>query len=331
MRYAATGTMAAIVHDRYGEADGLRPDNVPIPMPGPREVRVRVRAVSLNPADKFIMRGSPRMIRLVYGLTKPRRRIRGHDFAGVVDAVGDRVTEYAEGDEVFGGFDGVLAQYACGPVDRTAPMPSALTFEQAAAIPMAGLAAMAGLRSAKVGDGTRLLINGASGGIGTFAIPMAKARGAHVTAVCSTRNVELVRSLGADAVLDYSKERLLATAQRFDVILDNVGNHRIRDLLPLLQGTGVLQPNTGEPGPDGTAESRLIKSVWHTLTTRHRVDMFSSSPNRTDLDELGRLAADGTLTVVIDTMFDFEHAADAMARLATGHARGKVVVTLPGE
>lgn len=327
----STLTMKAVVHDRYGEADGLTHDVLPIPEPGRGEVRVSVRAVSLNPADKFIMRGDPRLVRLMYGLTRPRNRVRGQDFAGVVDALGDGVTDVAVGDEVFGEFDGTLAEYVCGPADRIAPMPAELTFEQAAAIPMAGLAAMAGLRSAKVGDGTRLVINGASGGIGTFAIPMAKAWGAHVTAVCSTRNVDLVRSLGADEVIDYTQERLLATEERFDVILDNVGNHRIRDLLPLLRGKGVLQPNTGEPGPDGTAATRLIKAQWHNLFSRHRVDMFASGPDRGDLEELGRLVADGTLTVVVDTMFDFAHAADAMARVATGHARGKVVVTLPGE
>jgi NADPH:quinone reductase-like Zn-dependent oxidoreductase len=324
----STSTMTAVVQDGYGEADRLYVDHIVKPEPKPGEVRVRVRAVSLNPADKFIMRGDPRLLRLAFGLGRPRNRVRGKDLAGVVDAVGEGVNEFAIGDEVFGELDSALAEFACGRADHLAPMPSSLTFEQAASLPMTGLAALAGLRSAKVGDGTRLLINGASGGIGTLAIALAKARGAHVTAVCSTRNVDLVRSLGADEVIDYTSKSLLATDHRFDVILDNVGNHRIRDLLPLLSGRGVLQPNTGEPGPDGTALARLIKSVWYNVTTRHRVDMFQSSPSRADLDELARLAADGTVTVVIDTMFEFTHAADAMRRLATGHARGKVVVTI---
>lgn len=322
-------TMTAVVHDAYGDVDGLYLDRIVKPVPGKGEVRVRIRAVALNPADKFIMRGNPRMVRLAYGLTRPRTRVRGQDFAGIVDAVGEAVTEFAVGDEVFGEFDGTLAEYACGPVKHMAPMPSTLTFEQAAAIPMAAIAAQECLNAGKVGEGTRLLINGASGGIGTFAIQMAKARGAHVTAVCSTPNVDLVRILGADQVINYRIQPMTATADRFDVILDNVGNHGIRELLPLLRGRGVLMPNTGEPGPDGTALTRLITMAWHSLVTRHRLPMVVTGPTRPALEELGQQVADGSLTVVIDTMFDLEHAADAMARLATGHARGKVVVSVP--
>jgi NADPH:quinone reductase-like Zn-dependent oxidoreductase len=247
--------MVAIVHDRYGEADGLRSDIVPIPSPGPHEVRVRVRAVSLNPADKFLMRGNPRMIRLVYGLRKPRVRVRGQDFAGVVDAVGDGVSTLAVGDEVFGEISGTLAEYAVGSADHMAPTPHGLTFEHAAAIPMAGLAALHLLRASGVGNGTRLLINGASGGIGTFAIQIARARGAEVTAVCSTRNLDLMASLGASLAIDYTARNVLDTERRYDVILDNVGNHRIREWLPLLRPGGILLPNTGEPGP--------TVALWH--------------------------------------------------------------------
>jgi NADPH:quinone reductase-like Zn-dependent oxidoreductase len=325
----ANAAMKAVVIDRYGEAETLYLDKVPRPHPGPGEVLVRVYAASLNPADKFLMRGDPWLVRAVYGLAKPRNRVRGQDLAGVVELVGEGVTAFTRGDEIFGEFDGgALAEYACGPADRLALKPPSLTFEHAAAIPMAGLAALHGLRAGEVGEGTRLLINGASGGIGTFAIQLAKAAGAHVTAVCSTRNLELVTGLGADVAIDYTKQHVLDTDECYDVILDNVGNHRIRDWLPLLQGRGTMFPNTGEPGPDGTVGMRMIKAVWHNLMSRHRVELFTSRPGSADLAELAALVEDGTLTVVIDTMFDFEHAADAMARLATGHARGKVIISV---
>ncbi|PKQ25639.1 MAG: NAD(P)-dependent alcohol dehydrogenase [Actinobacteria bacterium HGW-Actinobacteria-4] len=323
--------MKAVVIDEYGEAETLYVDTVPRPAPGPGEVLVRVHAGSLNPADKFLMRGDPWLVRLSYGMRKPRNRVRGQDLSGVVESVGDGVTTFSPGDEVFGEFDGgALAEYACGPADRLALKPTRATFEHAAAIPMAGLAALHGIKAAGVGEGTRLLINGASGGIGTFAIQLAKAAGAHVTAVCSTHNLELVTSLGADVAIDYTKQRVLTTDERYDVILDNVGNHRIRDWLPLLRGRGTMLPNTGERGPDGTVVMRLIKAAWHNLVSRHRVGLFASKPNTADLAHLAGLVETGELTIVIDTMFDLAHTADAMARLATGHARGKVVVSVAG-
>ncbi len=322
-------TMTAIVHDAYGDASVLRHDRIGVPEPKAGEIRVRVRAVSLNPADKFFMTGNPRVLRLMFGLTRPRLRVRGQDFAGTVDAVGEGVTDLAVGTEVFGAFDGALAEYACGDADRVAPLPPTVTFEDAAGIPMAGLAALAAVRAAKIGQGTTLLINGAAGGIGTFAIQLAKARGAHVTAVCSTRNVELVKSLGADHVIDYRQERLLATDERFDVILDNVGNYRLRELKRLLRGKGVLQPNAGEHGPDGSVITRMVKAQWHNLFSPHRVSMFTSGPNRADLAELGEMVASGSLRVVVDNLFGFDHAGDAMRRVASRHARGKVVVTVP--
>src|SRR5690606_25521057 len=247
-------TMVAATHRCYGPPEALEIARLPVPTPGAGQVLVRVAAAALNPADVFLMLGRPAPVRLITGLRRPaaKQQVRGQDLAGTVEAVGAGVTKLKAGDRVFGSADGALAQYACASETSLAAMPTRLSFEQAAAVPMAGLAALHGLRdAARLVAGQRLLVNGASGGIGPFAIPIARGLGAEVTAVCSSRNVELVRELGADHVIDYTVRRLTEVAERYDVILDNVANHSLGAMRRLLTPTGTLLTNSGEVGPDG--------------------------------------------------------------------------------
>src|SRR5688572_3974490 len=217
--------MKALVQDRYGSAEVMESREIQKPEIGDREVLIQVRAAGVNPADWAVMSGLPYVARPVYGLRKPKQAVRGTDVAGVVEAVGAGVTRFAVGDEVFGSAHGSFASYAAAAEDELALKPTNLTFEQAATVPMAGLVALQALRKGKVGAGTRILINGASGGIGTFAVQIAKSLGAHVTGVSSTHNVELVRSLGADEVIDYNEADFTNGAKQYDFILDNVSNH----------------------------------------------------------------------------------------------------------
>jgi NADPH:quinone reductase-like Zn-dependent oxidoreductase len=304
---------------------------MPVPVPRTGEVLVRVHAVALNPADKFLMLGKPALVRLAMGLARPSpgRRVRGHDFAGAVTAVGADVTGVGVGDAVFGSSDGALAESVRVKASAVAARPTSLTVEQAAALPMAGLAALHALRDvARLQGGEHVLVNGAAGGIGTFAIQIAKSLGAEVTAVSSTRNVELVRGLGADHVIDYTQGALTRSARLYDVILDNVGNHGLGELCALLTPTGVLIPNSGEAGPDGGPIARLLKAQGRSLFGRQRVRSYLSTVNADDLALLAAMAGDGRIRPVIDGVFPFERAADAMAYLATRRARGKVVVSL---
>ena len=323
--------MRAVMHESYGGAEVLSVGRTHVPEPRPGEVLVRVQAVALNPADKFMMLGKPAMVRLAMGLAKPspHHRVRGHDFSGTVTALGAGVTRFAVGDAVFGSTDGALAEYVRAKVGVVAHRPASLSVEHAAALPMAGLAALHGLRdAARVQSGEHVLVNGAAGGIGTFAIQIAKSLGAEVTAVCSTRNVELVRGLGADHVIDYTQGPLTRSDRRYDVILDNVGNHGLGELLALLTPAGRLLTNSGEVGPDGGPIARLLKAQGRALLGRQRVRSFMSAPNPADLALLAEMAVDGRITPVIDGVFPFERAADAMAHLATRRARGKVVVAV---
>jgi NADPH:quinone reductase-like Zn-dependent oxidoreductase len=265
------------------------------------------------------------------GLRRPsaKHQVRGQDLAGTVEAVGAGVTQLKAGDRVFGSTDGTLAEYACASEKSLAPMPARLSFEQAAAIPMAGLAALHGLRdAARLVAGQHLLVNGASGGIGTFAIQIAKGVGAEVTAVCSGANVELVRELGADHVIDYTVRPLTEGAERYDVILDNVANHSLGTMRRLLTPTGTLLTNSGEVGPDGGPIVRILKAVGHSLRSSQTVKTFLSTPNRDDLAILASMADAGEITPVIDRVYPLEQAGEAMARVASRRARGKVVVSV---
>ncbi len=322
-------TMSAVTHHRYGEADLLRHSTVPIPQPGPGDVLLRVKAAALNPADVFLMRGKPALVRLRLGLRRPRRQIRGSDVAGIVEVVGAKVTSWKVGDEVFGAGRGTLAEYALAAEDRLARIPSGTTFEEAAGTTMAGLAALHGLRLRPVGPGDHVLVIGASGGIGSFAVQMALAAGATVTGVCSARNAQIVLGLGARHVIDYASESVMDTDQRFDLILDNVGAQPMLALEKLTTPTGILVPNSGEPGPDGAALARIVKANWRGRVLRKRIGTFYSSPNREDLRALAGMLADGTITPLVDTMFTLSHGPEAMGRVASRHARGKVIVSIP--
>ena len=332
-RSAATrlATMTGATHRRYGPPEVLEITRLPVPTPAARQVLVRVAAAALNPSDVFLMLGRPAAVRLMTGLRRPsaRHQVRGQDLAGTVEAVGAGVTQLKAGDRVFGSSDGALAEYACVSEKSLAPMPARLSFEHAAAIPMAGLAALHGLRdAARLVAGQHLLVNGASGGIGTFAIQIAKGMGAEVTAVCSGANVELVRELGADRVIDYTAHPLTEGAGRYDVILDNVANHSLGTMRRLLAPTGTLLTNSGEVGPDGGPIVRILKALGHSMRSSQRVKTFLSTPNRDDLAILAAMADAGEITPVIDRLYPLEQAAEAMARVASRRARGKVVVAV---
>ncbi|NUT52303.1 MAG: NAD(P)-dependent alcohol dehydrogenase [Saccharothrix sp.] len=331
--------MKAIVQDRYGSSDLLRLEEVDTPTPGDDEVLVRVRAAAVNAADWHIMRGDPRLARLAmpaaFGWSGPKRKIRGRDVAGVVEAVGARVTRWRPGDEVFAdlGFaDGAFAEYVCAPADLVARKPAGLTFEQAAAIPTAGNTALIGVRDlGRVGEGQRVLVNGASGGVGTFAVQLAKSRGAEVTAVCRTRNVELLRSIGADHVVDYSTEDFAAGGRRYDVVFDLVGNRKLADLRRVLAPEGTLVLSGGGVSDGGSLVGPMGLGVAATLVgrfVRQRLVQLNVAPNRENLEELARLAEAGEVVPVIDRTYPLTEAPEAVRYLELEHARAKVVVTV---
>ena len=323
--------MKAIVQDTYGSPEVLELRDIDKPAVGDDEVLVRVRAAAVNPADWAIMGGLPYIARPVYGgLRKPKNRVRGTDVAGEVEAVGTSVTRFRPGDAVFGWCTGAFAEYASVADDALEPMPANLTFEQAAAAPLAGFVALQALRDkGKVRAGQKILVNGASGGIGTFAVQIAKSFGADVTGVCSTRNVDLVRSIGADHVIDYTREDFTQTGQRYDLILDNVGNHSLSDLRRALTPAGTLVPNSG--GFDnrwfaslGRVVSALVVSPFVSQTLRP----FVMSPKHADLVVLKDLMEAGKVTPVIDRTYPLSEVPQALGYVGGGHARGKVVITV---
>ena len=316
-------TMKAIVQDRYGGPEALELAEIDRPPLGDRDALVRVHAASIHFGDQMIMRGKPKLFRPIYGLGKPRNRVPGLDIAGTVEAVGTGVTRFGPGEEVFGTCTGAPAEYVGTPEDKLERKPSNLTFEQAAAVPTSGLAALHGIRDAgKVQPGQKVLINGASGGVGTFAVQLAKALGAEVTAVCSTRNVELVRALGADHVIDYTQEDFTQGGPRYDLILDNAGNHSLSKLRRALAPTGRLIPNSGSAGL-GTFITAFVSSPF----LRQQGRPYLSVPKLKDLTFLKELIEAGKVTPAIDRTYPLSDAADAFRYLGNGHARGKVVIT----
>jgi NADPH:quinone reductase-like Zn-dependent oxidoreductase len=323
----------AIVYSEFGPPDVLRLAEVAKPTPKEREILVKVRAAAVNPLDWHMIRGEPSLMRL-FG--KPKARTPGADVAGVVEAVGPNGTEFRAGDEVFGACSsGALAEYACGPESRFARKPAALGFEQAAAIPVAGVTALRALRNqGRVEPGQKVLVNGAAGGVGTFAVQLAKAFGAEVTGVCSTRNVELVRSLGAARVIDYTAEDFTRQAHRYDLILGVAGNATVADMRRALSSSGRLVVVGGGIGRDPNS-GITVRGVLALMVTsvvsrlgRQRVSMLLASHIRKDeLDAIAGLAAAGKLTPVIDRCYALADAAEAVRHLEAGHARGKVIVT----
>ncbi len=324
--------MKAMVQDSYGSADVLELREIDKPQIGDHEVLVRVRAAGVNPADWAIMSGLPYVARPapIYGLRRPKNGVRGTDVAGRVEAVGTAVTRFHPGDEVFGRCRGSFADYAAASEDELALKPANLTFEQAAAVPMAGMVALQALRDhGAVRAGQKVLINGASGGIGTFAVQIAKSLGAEVTGVCSTRNLDLVRSIGADHVIDYSREDFTKNGQRYDFILDNVGTHSLSELRRALTPTGTLVPNGGNFDNHWFAGGgRVIRALVLSRFVSQSLEPFILSPNLEDLVALKDLIEAGQVTPVIDQAYPLSETARAIDHVAAGHARGKVAITV---
>src|SRR6266550_3017256 len=324
--------MKAIVQERFGPPDVLQLVDTAPPGVGADEVLVRVHAAALNPYDWHIMRGDPLIARLMgeVGLTKPKARVAGVDAAGRVEAAGANVRGLRHGDEVLGFCRGAFAEYARGGADKVVPKPVSLTFEQAAAVPMAGTTALRGIRDVGAARaGHRVLINGAAGGVGTYAVQIAAALGAQVTGVCSTRNVELVRSIGAAHVIDYTTEDFTDGRAHYDVILDNVGNRPLSRLRRALTPTGTLVLNAGgSPGSAVGAVGSILRAVVVNGLVRQRLRPFVAKQKREDLLTLTGLIDDGKLTPVLDRTYPLADTAEGLRRVEQGHARGKVVITV---
>jgi NADPH:quinone reductase-like Zn-dependent oxidoreductase len=323
-------TMKAIVYRRYGSPDVLELQDVAKPIPGDDQVLVRVMAVSVNPLDWHFLRGIPYFVRFTSGLRTPKRNIPGVDVAGRVDAVGRNVTRFKPGDEVFGEKSRGCAEYVVAGVDLMVPKPVHLTYEQAAAIPAAGVTALQALvDKGRVRAGQHVLINGASGGVGTFAVQIAKAHGAVVTGVCSTPNVDLVRSLGADDVIDYTRDDFTRSGRHYDLILDNVGNRSVWALRRVLAPDGTLVL-VGAPKGGwilGTLGKMLAPGLVSRLTRRKVVSHLTETRHE-DLVTLSGLIEAGHVTPVIDRCYPLREVADAIRYLETMRARGKVIITV---
>lgn len=320
--------MKAVVQDVYGDADVLRLTDVDRPEIGPRELRVRVRAAGVDPSVWHLMTGLPLVGRPAMGWRRPRRRVRGLDVAGHVEAVGTDVTRFRPGDEVFGTGWGSFAEYVRVREDRAAAKPANLTFEQAAAVPVSGCTALQALRDrGRIQAGQRVLVIGAAGGIGTYAVQLAKAFGAHVTGVCSTGKVDLVRELGAAAVIDYTHEDL--GTDRYDLVLDVAGNRPLATLRRALAPGGTLVLVGGENGGRwlGGLERNLRALLLSPFVRQHLRGLIATEP-AADLELLRELVEAGRLTPVIDRTFPLDRAADAVRHLHSGHPRGKLVVVV---
>jgi NADPH:quinone reductase-like Zn-dependent oxidoreductase len=326
-------SMKAIVYCDYGLAN-LKLENVEKPTPTDDQVLVRVRAASVNPYDWHFVEGTPKIMRMMgVGLRKPKGTRLGVDFAGTVEGVGKNVTQFKPGDEVFGGKGGAFAEYVCPRADRAVAIkPANITFEQAAAVNIAGITALQGLRDkGKIQPGQKVLINGASGGVGTFAVQIAKSFGADVTGVCSTRNVDLVRSLGADHVVDYTKEDFTKSEQRYDVILDNVTNRSLLECRRVLTPKGkYVMIGGGGPNDQGLIGplANPIKAMLLSPFVSQEMGMMMADANKKDLTILADMMQSGKVKPVIDRTYKLSEVPEAIRYLEQGHARGKVVITL---
>src|SRR5262245_2556506 len=322
--------MRAIIQDGYGPAERLRLEEISKPVIGDSEVLIRVRAAAVNPGDWAITNGLPYIARPVYGLPRPRTAVRGTDVAGVVEAVGSSVTRFAPGDAVFGWARGSFAEYAVGSEDTLTMKPARLTFEQAAAVPESGQVALQALRDhGRVGPGHRVLINGASGGIGSLAVQIAKSLGAEVTGVTSTGNLDLVRSLGADHVIDYTREDYARPGRRYDLVFQLGGTRSPWDLRRALTAKGTLLSSSGDShgrwvGPVG----RMLQAVALSPFVGQRLVAFLAKPSRQDLEVMRELIESGRVSPVIDRTYPLSETPEAIRHLETGHARGKIVITV---
>ena len=319
--------MQAMVQDTYGSAEVMQLTDIDKPVIGADEVLVRVHAASIHVGDWILMTGSPFVMRMATGLRRPKNRVPGTDVAGTVEAVGSDVKGLRPGDEVFGWCTGAFAEYARTTEDQLLRKPANLTFEQAAAIGVSASTALQLLRDdVKLQPGLKVLINGASGGVGTFAVQIARAFGAEVTGVCSTQNVEIVRSIGADHVIDYTREDFTIGAARYDVILDNVGNHSMARTRRALTPSGTLISNGGGHA-DGKL-SRTLRTMLVSIFVRRQASPRMKTQNHDDLVALRDLVEAGKLTPVIDRTYPLTDTPTAIAHVATGHARGTVVITV---
>ncbi len=319
--------MQAIVQDRYGSADVLEPRDIDRPEIGDGEVLVRVHAASIHVGDLIVMTGSPYLMRMATGLRKPRNQVPGTDMAGTVEAVGKDVQGLRPGDDVFGWCTGAFAEYGRAIEDQLVKMPANLTFEQAAAIGVSATTALQLLRDeGHIQPGQKVLINGASGGVGTFAVQIAKAFGAEVTGVCSPTNVELVRSIGADHVIDYTKEDFRKGGPRYDLILDNVGDHTMSATRRALAPNGTLRSNGG--GHAGGKLSRVIRATVAAVFVRQQGEPSVKFQNRADLHVLKELVGTGKVMPVIDGTYPLRETPRAIGHVAAGHARGTVVIAI---
>jgi NADPH:quinone reductase-like Zn-dependent oxidoreductase len=329
--------MKAVVYTNYGSPDVLEIRDVKKPVPNDDQILIKVRAAAVNPLDWHFMEGTPYIMRAMgVGLRKPKDPRLGVDYAGTVEAVGKNPAaagQFKPGDEVFGGKTGAFAEYVCARADRAIALkPANITFEQAASVPIAAITALQALRDkGKVQAGQKVLINGASGGVGTFAVQIAKSFGADVTGVCSTRNLDLVRSLGADHVIDYTKEDFTKGEERYDVILDNVGTQPLSGFRHALQPKGICVmiggggPNDGGLiGPMGRPIVALLMSPF----ISQKMGMMMAELNKEDLTILGNLMQSGKVKPVIDRTYPLSQIAEAMRYLEAGHARGKVIITV---
>jgi NADPH:quinone reductase-like Zn-dependent oxidoreductase len=322
--------MKAAVYTRYGPPDVVQVTDVGEPSPNDNEVLIKVCAASVNPYDWHFMRGTPYVVRIVAGMRKPKVTKLGADVAGQVEAIGRNVTQFKPGDQVFGICKGAFAEYACASESALVMKPDNVTFELAACVPIAGLTALQGLRDkGRVQHGQRVLINGASGGVGTFAVQIAKSFGAEVTGVCSTRNMVMVRSIGADQVIDYTREDFTKSGQRYDVFFDCIGQHSLSACRRVLNSKGIY---VGAGGPSDRwmigPIVRLIKSLVLSAFGSQKLSGLLAKANKEDLTILRELIQAGTVTPVIDRRYTLIEVPEAIRYLEEGHARGKVVITL---
>jgi NADPH:quinone reductase-like Zn-dependent oxidoreductase len=323
--------MRAIVQNVYGAPDVLELRDIDRPVVTDDDVLVRVRAAAVNPADWHSLTGTPYIARMAFGLLKPKREVLGVDFAGTVEAVGRNVKQFQPGEEVFGARSGAFAEYVCVPEDgAVVSKPAKLTFEEAAAVPLAAVTALQGLRDhGHIQAGQEVLINGASGGVGTFAVQIAKSFGAKVTGVCSTRNVDMVRAIGADRVIDYTQEDFTRSEQRYDLMLDIAGNRAWSEC------RRVLNPQATLIIVGGPKTNRLIGPVGHLVKVRlaalrssQNAVSFLAKMNKADMVVLRELLEAGKVRPVIDRRYEWSEIADALRYMGEGHAQGKIVITV---
>jgi NADPH:quinone reductase-like Zn-dependent oxidoreductase len=317
--------MKAIVHHDYGSPDVLRQEELPKPVPKDEEVLLRVAAASVNPLDWRLMRGKPYFVRLMGGRARPLRI--GRDVAGTVEAIGKDVTQFRPGDELFGIGEGAFADYACAPESGLVAKPEDVTFEQAASIPIAGLTALQGLRDkGKIAAGQTVLINGAAGGIGTYAVQIAKALGGEVTGVCSTRNVDMVQSIGADRVIDYTREDFTRRGERYDLVLDCVGNVTLAAARRVLtrNGTCVI---AGAPKAVAVVLARAVGAMVVSRFRSQRILFFVAKMSKKDLTWIAEMIVAGRMKPIIERTYPLSEVPEAIRHSEDGHARGKLVVT----